>query len=363
MIGRTLAIYFAGRFLRTVISIFLLFAALVATVNYFQVIRQALMSEDFETGSAALAVLLRLPTETQDVVPFAVLFGSIAAFVGANQRLEVVVARAAGLSAWQFLLPASIVGALLGVMMTTLYTPAASFLAAKANSLNSSGKADLGRLLRTDEGQTWIRQTSADRQSIVGAAESYDHGLGLRDATAFVYDQNGKFLERIDAPTAEFSEKEWLFNNATVTAPDRKPTEVSLYRLASSLSREQVGQAFERPRDVSFWALPGMIEIAKRSGIPSVRYEMRYHSLLSTPILLLAMVLIAAIVSLRFSRSRNIGRMVLSGIAVGFMLYVGASIARDMGSGGVVPPPLAAWLPAIVATLFGVTVLLHLEDG
>jgi lipopolysaccharide export system permease protein len=55
--------------------------------------------------------------------------------------------------------------------------------------------------------------------------------------------------------------------------------------------------------------------------------------------------------------------MVLSGIAVGFMLYVIASISRDMGSGGVVPPPLAAWLPAIVATLFGVTVLLHLEDG
>jgi hypothetical protein len=28
-----------------------------------------------------------------------------------------------------------------------------------------------------------------------------------------------------------------------------------------------------------------------------------------------------------------------------------------------VSPPLAAWLPAIVATLVGITVLLHLEDG
>ena len=45
------------------------------------------------------------------------------------------------------------------------------------------------------------------------------------------------------------------------------------------------------------------------------------------------------------------------------MLYIVLKIAEDLGSGGVVPPLLAAWLPAIVATLVGVTVLLHLEDG
>ncbi len=55
--------------------------------------------------------------------------------------------------------------------------------------------------------------------------------------------------------------------------------------------------------------------------------------------------------------------MIISGVAVGFMLYVVTKIAWDLGSGGIVPPPLAAWLPSIVASLAGVTVLLHLEDG
>jgi lipopolysaccharide export system permease protein len=75
------------------------------------------------------------------------------------------------------------------------------------------------------------------------------------------------------------------------------------------------------------------------------------------------MVLIAAGVSLRFSRSRELGRMIVTGVFAGFMLYVVMRIAWDLGSGGIVPPPLAAWLPAIVATLVGITVLLHLEDG
>ena len=55
--------------------------------------------------------------------------------------------------------------------------------------------------------------------------------------------------------------------------------------------------------------------------------------------------------------------MILAGVGVGFMLYVVSKIAWDLGSGGIVPPPLAAWLPAIVTVLFGATALLHLEDG
>ena len=51
------------------------------------------------------------------------------------------------------------------------------------------------------------------------------------------------------------------------------------------------------------------------------------------------------------------------GVGAGFMLYVVSKIATDLGSGGIVPPSLAAWLPAIVTLLVGSTVLLHLEDG
>jgi lipopolysaccharide export system permease protein len=363
MIGRTLAFYFAGQFLRTVLLIFLLFVAVFAAVRYFELIRYAMSVEAFDAGSAALAVLLRLPVESEDVLPFAVLFGSIAAFVTANRRLEVVVARAAGLSAWQFLLPAALIGLLLGVAMTTLYSPLAAALVARANALKATSYLDFGQLLGEKNGTSWLRQTSADREAIIGGGGSFNHGLGLRDVTAFVYDRGGRFIERIDAPTAEFIDSAWIFVDAIVTAVDQLPKKSDVYRLESSLSPEQVGQAFEVPQNISFWRLRSMIDGARRAGVSPARYELRYHELLSMPILLLAMVLIAATVSLRFSRSVNIGRMVLSGIAVGFMLYVIASISRNMGSGGVVPPPLAAWLPAIVATLFGVTVLLHLEDG
>jgi lipopolysaccharide export system permease protein len=167
----------------------------------------------------------------------------------------------------------------------------------------------------------------------------------------------------VDAPTARYRPGEWQLDQATVTASGSSPTLVPLYGLPTDLSPSAVRRSFQQVESVSFWTLPGLADAARAAGVPADRYDLQFHVLLSRPILLLAMVLIAASVSLRFSRSRSLGPMIVTGVAVGFMLYVVMKIARDLGSGGVVPPLLAAWLPAAVAILMGVTVLLHLEDG
>jgi lipopolysaccharide export system permease protein len=55
--------------------------------------------------------------------------------------------------------------------------------------------------------------------------------------------------------------------------------------------------------------------------------------------------------------------MILTGVIAGFVLYVVNELARDLGLGGLVSPALAAWLPAVVAILISMTVLLRQEDG
>ena len=57
---------------------------------------------------AALS-FLRTPTVAEQALPFAVLFGSMIAFLNLSRKLELVVARAAGVSVWQILAPPLIV--------------------------------------------------------------------------------------------------------------------------------------------------------------------------------------------------------------------------------------------------------------
>ena len=361
MIGRTLGFYFARQFATLVISIFLFFFCLVFIITYLEFFTRTLGTRDFDPFQVFLLTLYRVPSICEDILPFTTLFGSIAAFILANRRLEIVIARAAGISAWQFLVPAAIVGLLLGIFATVVYNPISTELRAISDEMRTNMTER--RPKKANSGPIWVRQAAEGRESLIGALSTSNDGARLAEVTAFVFAEDGSFLERIDAPIARFSPGEWLIEDALVTRIEDVPRKEALYRLPTTLSPDQVRETFDNLDAISFWELPRLIDTAQRAGLPSSRYELRYNTLLSRPFVLLAMVLIAAIVSLRFSRTREVGNMILAGVGVGFMLYVVSKIAWDLGSGGIVPPPLAAWLPAIVTLLIGATALLHLEDG
>jgi lipopolysaccharide export system permease protein len=92
-------------------------------------------------------------------------------------------------------------------------------------------------------------------------------------------------------------------------------------------------------------------------------FATRFHALLALPFLLVAMTLIAAAVSIRFSRAGQSLVVAITGIAAGFVFYVVSTVAAASGTVGVLPPEVAAWLPVILAACLSVVSLLHTEDG
>ncbi len=70
----------------------------------------------------------RVPQVTERVMPFCVLIGAMSCYLNLSRRLELVVARSAGMSAWQFISPAVVVAFVLGILATTIYNPVAAVL-------------------------------------------------------------------------------------------------------------------------------------------------------------------------------------------------------------------------------------------
>ena len=383
----TLSLYFGRRFLKTALIIFTVVFVLKAFIDYLELARRAARREGFDAFLYLLVSLARVPNVIERALPFTILFASMASFVMANRQLELVVARAAGVSAWQFLLPAGFVAVMIGVFATTVFNPISTELKersillgnqlAKERTRIENAKAEASKpaeppapsgteIVASAEGSDWpiwMRQTGSDGPSIIGARESLNQGLSLVDVSAFVFKPSGTLDRRIDASTADFEDGNWVFRDATVIQAGTRPTPQAEVRLPTDLSADQVSQRLADPETVSFWSLPQLVEISKKSAVPSDAYEMQFQSLLAQPLLFLAMVFVAATVSLRFSRSRDLGQVILSGVAVGFVLYVVTELARGLGRSGVVSPMIAAWTPAVIAILLSVTVLLHREDG
>jgi lipopolysaccharide export system permease protein len=361
LIGWTLGSYFSASFARTILAVFGTVFALVYTLDFVELMRRAGDAEGATPGLMAQLALFRTPAVAEQIVPFAVLFGSMAALLNLSRRLELVVARAAGISAWQFLQPGILVAVFIGAVSVAAYNPLSAYLKQKASQIEAqifakSIKAVSGKDL-------WIRQKSLDGQAIIRAEAAVERTTTISGVTAFTFDEASVFQERIEAATATLRDGYWEMTDARVLSPSAEPQSHGTYLLASNLEPSQVRQTFTPPESVPFWELDDTILRTERAGLDATRYRLQYDVLLARPLLFVAMVFVAASVSLRFFRFGGVARMVLGGVAAGFLLYVATSLMQDLGASGLVGPAVAAWFPAVVGSLLGTLALLYQEDG
>jgi lipopolysaccharide export system permease protein len=114
---------------------------------------------------------------------------------------------------------------------------------------------------------------------------------------------------------------------------------------------------------VSFWEFPDLIEVAEKAKLSTDRLRIQYETLISRPLACLAMVLLAATVSLGSFRAGGIQTMVITGLVGGFGFFLLAEVSRQIGVAGLAPPWAAIWLPVVFVMVVSATVLLHQEDG
>src|SRR5206468_1533527 len=80
--------------------------ALIILLDYVEQMRR--LGDDPKVSALLIAKisLFRVPQIGERILPFCVLIGAMSCFLGLSRRLELVVSRAAGMSAWQFTAPA-----------------------------------------------------------------------------------------------------------------------------------------------------------------------------------------------------------------------------------------------------------------
>jgi lipopolysaccharide export system permease protein len=363
IINGTLSRYFGMRFLTSVVGSFIGVVALAAMIDYVELMRRGADWPNATAWLLAKISMYRVPQLTERIMPFSVLVGAMSCYLSLSRRLELVVARAAGVSAWQFVTPAMIGAFVFGAVATTVYNPASALLHERSKRLEADMLGENLSALQENTSGFWVRQKSADGAAIINANSSREQGATLGGVSVFTFDSDGHFQARIEAKSATLQQGYWQLDDARIYYNGKAPDIEDSYRLATNLTLEQVRESFATPETVPFWQLPTYIEMADRAGLGAAGYRLQYQLLLARPFLLAAMVMLAASVSLRFFRFGGVQKMVLSGISAGFLLFVLSKITEDMSKSELMSPVAAAWIPAVVGGLTGFVALLYQEDG
>jgi lipopolysaccharide export system permease protein len=368
-IPTTLSIYFGRSF---AIAVAIMLGALTALVSLFDFLE--LLRESANDPAAGFAVivemeLLRLPWTMLQILPFAVLLGGIFAFWRLSRSSELVVARAAGISAWQFLAVPVLLATLLGVFATGAISPLSAVMYGRAETLYNAYLKVGGGPLSLTGGELWVRQSdhglTPNGVAVLHAADVRLNSRVLRADDVSILrlnDQTG-LLQRLEARHATLNDGAWDLTHVSILEPGEDPLQRAELLFPTDLTVHRVQESFASPNSLSFWALPSFIALLKRSGFSPIQHELAFQALLALPLLCATMALVAAGFSMRPSRRGGATSMLVSGVGCGFALFMVSEVANQFGTSGAVPVILAAWAPALAGLFLALALLLHLEDG
>lgn len=383
----TLTRYLAWQYF---VNLLVLAAALMVVIYLFdtvELIRRASGKDEVTLGAILQMSLLKLPEVSQTMLPFAVLFSAMYTFWQLTRRYELIVVRASGFSVWQFLMPLIGVAALFGILQMTVINPVGSVLIQKYEQLQH-------RLLSKEKNEIaifqeglWLRQailieaqteTQADPQVpepaaapelipgyvIFHAERIRQPEWRLQNITILYFTEENDFIQRIHADEAVLGNSSWHMTGVQIyKGRSVVPEKLQRYDLPTSLTREDIEESFSSRASMSFWKLPGYIATLEETGFDAAALRVYYHNLLSQPLMFAAMILLAAAVSMRPPRMQGGFLLIVFGVFIGFIVFFLSSFLQALGTSRQIPVVLAAWAPATICFLLGLSAMLNKEDG
>src|SRR5882757_1877392 len=155
----TLSLYIVRQFALSVVGMLLALSGLVSMFDFIELLRRSASLPDATFGIVSQIAALRLPYFAMQILPFAVLLGGILCFWRLTRSSELIVARASGVSAWEFLAAPTVCALLFGVIATALISPVSSVMLGRAESMENSYLRSGGGPLALNGGQLWLRQS------------------------------------------------------------------------------------------------------------------------------------------------------------------------------------------------------------
>ncbi|MCB2081274.1 MAG: LptF/LptG family permease, partial [Rickettsiales bacterium] len=168
------SLYISKQFLISTLIVFCAFSVIVFLVDMMELLRRA-QSREVPLYIVLQMALLRMPLMIQKMGPFVILVGAILSLSRLTRNNELIIARASGISAWQFLMPVVLSALGIGIFMVTILNPLGCTMLSRYEFLE--GKYLHGRtsMLAVSSSGLWLKQKRYEEESDTPSGEIILH--------------------------------------------------------------------------------------------------------------------------------------------------------------------------------------------
>ncbi len=289
----------------------------------------------YTVSKALLYAALMIPSHLYELMPIAVLIGTIFVMARLAQSSEFTILRTSGLGPWQALRALM----LLGLGFVTLTFALGDYLAPLADKTAQAIKAQaLGQISLGRTG-AWIKdkQPYSSFSVNVGALEGT---TGMKGIRIFELDNKGHIVSVMQASAGEFGPGEsWSLLDVTRTeymnmgTPQAQASTTRHAQLSwlNHISADMVASALLRPDRMGTLELFQYVSHLNANGQSAQKYEIQFWKKVFYPLSCLVMVMLALPFAYLHFRSSGTTPMVFVGVMAGISFVLLNNLVGDLG--------------------------------
>ena len=359
--------YLSKQLILSFVGVLLMVVGIVLLFEVVELLRRTSSRDDVGFAFVIQMALVKLPKTIELVFPFVMMIAAMISFWKVSKTNEFVIIRAAGVSIWGFLLPVLIATFAIGVINITIVNPISSKMNEIYETMNYRFKTRNPKAVLFSEKGLWLREAIDENSFLVIQAKSVRQEkdeLLLHGVTILEMGRNAELIRSIEAFGATLKNNEFELADVKIYEAGKPLSSLNNKKYKTEITIDRIKENFIPPEAISFWNLPDTIRFYEKSGFSAHKHRLRYFSLLISPFLLCAMVLVAAVFALRPNNRRGgVMYLIVSGISTGFIVYFMSQLVYAFGVNGDIPGFLAVCTPTLIVMMVAIAALLHLEDG
>ena len=341
-------------------GVLLVLAGFLALFGFFDMVAEVknVGQGDYHLLQAAAYVALRLPGRTYELMPIAVLIGTLYAVSTLARHSEIAVLRSSGLSTKRLLvtlLAAASIFALVTFLIGELVVPPSERLAQQVK-LTAKGKV-VGQDLQSG---LWVKD---DRRFINVKQVLPD--TSLRGVRIYEFDREGRLATLTEAKEGLFvPPAQWRLSSVMKThiSDDGATTEsLTDVEWKSALNPDILAVLMVSPEQMSLMHLRSYIRHLSDNSQKTERYDIALWKKIVYPLASLVMVALALPFGYTHNRVSGVSLKIFSGVMIGVLFHLLNGLFSNLGAINSWSPVLSAIAPSALFVLAASVMLWWVE--
>ena len=302
-----------------------------------------------------------LPDLIINLLPFIIFLSAIWFFRSIKLNKDLLSLKVFGLSNFDIAKLSSSIAFIFGIIVIVAINPITSSLLQYYEITKARYSDEVNHLISFNKNGIWIKDQTEERKLIVNA-ESLDNEI-LKDVTIYTFLNDDNLLSRVNADSVDISNMVWILKDAKVfDFENSKNQKYEVLELNTNYDILKINSIFKNTRTLSFFNLVNNYHFLIKRGYNEEKLKERIHSLLSLPVYLVLMVLLAAIFILSDMKKTNNISIFFVSIFTCVAVYYLKDLSMALGQTGKINLLLSIWIPIIILSIFSSIGIIQINE-